>query len=710
MASIDNSSSSITAWSDSADLEQGPLNIDRFVLRIRGLKSCCCGTSITRALNRIQPINKHQLNLVTARLDLDLDTSRLSLAEVIKQLNDKTGYTFEQHVASAGQALVLGTSDYRRLQQAAQPYGVSHLEVPEKDSWLYLQRLSGRSSTNPCEAPPTRVRTARLGSDATIAVSEGEESLKLEVTSSFSCQLVQIHFDANTIGARDLFEHYRRYDPLLKLAPPPASATLGVQLVRRSMYSFLAALALTFSVLVLAWTPLESMNPLNTHVSLALATGVQVIAFHDFAVSAARTLYNSRMFEMDALITLSTSVAYTLGVVSYIYQLKGKPLDTGSSFETSALLVTLILFGRVLVEFARYKSAKSVSFRSLQMTEALLVKADSTAPNDPNPKTKTIDARLLQHGDRVKVPPHTIVVTDGVVICGGSEIDEVKVTGEPIPVAKGVQSMVYAGTKNGSGTLIVELTALPHDNSVHRAAALVEDVELLKPKIQALVDRIAAWSIPIVASVGLVVFLTWLFTERYHQHPWTNAVITATTHAISTLLVCCPYAINLPIPLITTIATTISARHGIIFRNTQALLKTRLVTDIVLDKPNLLKPTLTAKLLARGIAIHPLCPKNKDQKSYIRNLQRRKGSMVLYCTMDNNTNDAMPLQQADISLALNDTTHIPFSNTTVKPDIILISPHSGDDILALMRISRMVFRRVVGAVANAEENERRDER
>jgi cation transport ATPase len=233
-------------------------------------------------------------------------------------------------------------------------------------------------------------------------------------------------------------------------------------------------------------------------------------------------------------------MAYIFSVVSYAFQIKRRPLETGSFFETSTLLVTLILLGRVINEFARYRgkseklyrklrhrtdhvptAAKSVSFRSLQIDDAILVQHTATTTSWSNAQTKKIDNRLLQYGDVFRVPPHTRIVTDGVVVYGGSNVDESMITGEFKPNAKGLDSEVFAGTTNGDGQLIVSLTKLPHENCVQRIAALVEDAELTKPRAQALADRVAGWFVPAMASIGLTVFLIRLFVERYrNKNTW----------------------------------------------------------------------------------------------------------------------------------------------------------------------------------------------
>ncbi|KAF1946059.1 heavy metal translocatin [Clathrospora elynae] len=572
--------------SEYSDVEKGPAKFERIILRIDGLKCGCCDAGLSRAISRIPAIQNHQVNTVLARVELDLDTNRLPVKDVIKRLNTKTGYTFEEHVAPVGQVLDFIITDPRRIQYADKPFGILRIEAPEREPWRPLQLLSGRNSAAPIKTTDS-AKSTHLADDYndTSSVQRTEPGAEGSIAPQIRIPPTRIHYNAHVIGARDIFDHYKRFDPDLRLAPPIAQPglALGAKLTKRALLWFLPSLVFTIPVAVLAWAPIDHDKNVYAHISLAFATAVQLIALREFVPSALQSLYHSQVFEMDFLVAFSTTAAYIFSVVSYVFQIRGRPLETGSFFETSTLLVTLILLGRFINEFARFRAAQSVSFRSLQIDEALLVLDASTSGT--NHKTKRIDARLLQYGDTFKIPPHTKVVTDGTVQHGGSEIDESMITGESIPVAKGVGSDVFAGTNNGDGELIVRLDKLPHENSVHNIAAMVEDAEMTKPKTQALADRIAGWFVPAIATIGCTVFLTWLFVERFHNNnAWNRAVITAITYAIATLVVSCPCAIGLAVPMVVLIAGGVAARFGIIFRDPQKLEIARSVTDIVFDK------------------------------------------------------------------------------------------------------------------------------
>ncbi|KAF1347319.1 heavy metal translocatin, partial [Lizonia empirigonia] len=557
------------------DVERGPQNYQRFVLNIDGLKCGCCEGGITRAVNRIAAIRDHQVNVVMARLEFDLDINQISIEDVLKRLNSTTGYTFEQNSKPVGQVLEFmhtGTRDFHRIKR---PNGITAVELPEphrqfwNPSWHWTK--DDLFPSNDSDEDQTEARA--------------KEVIDKCIMATRPPQLVRVHYDARVVGARDIYNYYITRNEAITLAPPPThpSLKLGAKQTRRALYWFLPALALTIPVLVLAWAPVDHDKLSYAHVSMALASVVQIIAWIEFVPGAIRSLWYSHVLDMDLLITLSTTLAYVFSVVCYAYQTLGKPLESGSFFETSTLLVTLILLGRVINEFARYRAAKSVSFRSLQIDKALLVEWGHEREADP--PTREIDARLLQYGDSFKVLPHTRIVTDGDVYYGGSEVDESMLTGESIPVAKGVHSRVYAGTMNGSGTLIVSLKTLPHENSVHKIATMVEGAELTQPKIQALADRIAGWFVPAIATIGSLVFLIWLLVDHFHnKRMWQDAVIKAVTYAIATLIVSCPCAIGLAVPMVVLIAGGVAARHGIIFRDPQKLEVARNVTDVIFDK------------------------------------------------------------------------------------------------------------------------------
>lgn len=544
------------------DVEKGPPHYQRFVLNIDGLKCGCCGTTITRAVSRISAIRDHQVNVILARLEFDLDINRLSIDEVLERLRTSTtGLKFEQNSKPRDQVLEFLHTNTHDFHSVGRPKGITAIELPDPHQQFWaLNETSWRCS---------RKLTPKFVLDKCI-------------TGGRQPQLVRVHYDAKLIGARQIYEFYSRKAEQLTLAPPPVHSSLesGARQTRQVLRQFIFASLFTIPVLVLTWAPIDDTIA-NAHASLGLASIVQIVAWVEFLPGAFRSLKAFRV-DMDFLISLSTTTAYFFSVVCYAYEVVGKPLSP-SFFETSTLLVTLILLGRVINEYSRNRAARAISFRSLQIDKALLIEPGHQRKVDP--PTKEIDARLLQYGDSFKVLPHTRIVTDGIVTYGGSEVDEIMLTGEAIPVAKGVHSDVYAGTMNGTGTLVVTVKALTHENTVQKIAAMVESAELTKPKVQALADKIAGWFVSVIAVIGSLVFLIWLLVSRFHsKQKWPEAVVKAITYAIATLIVSCPCAIGLAVPMVVLIAGGVAARYGIIFRDPQKLEIARNTTDVIFDK------------------------------------------------------------------------------------------------------------------------------
>ncbi len=184
---------------------------------------------------------------------------------------------------------------------------------------------------------------------------------------------VTISFDPKIVGAR-ISSNTAGLVAQSALAPPRIDPTLeaGSRHVRSVGYMTLLSACLTIPVLVLAWAPLPDRPLEYGSASLALATLVQLFIAGPFYPKALKAFIFSRVIEMDLLVVLSTSTAYVYSVVSFGYLVAGRPLSTGQFFETSTLLVTLIMVGRWVAALARQKAVESISIRSLQMTSAIL--------------------------------------------------------------------------------------------------------------------------------------------------------------------------------------------------------------------------------------------------------------------------------------------------------------------------------------------------
>jgi Cd2+-exporting ATPase len=335
---------------------------------------------------------------------------------------------------------------------------------------------------------------------------------------------------------------------------------------------------LTIPVLILAWAPLPEHKILYGAISLGLATIVQTVIAGPFYSGALKALIFSRMIEMDLLIVLSTTTAFIYSVIAYAYLAAGQPLSIGEFFETSTLLVTLIMVGRAVSAFARQRAVESISIESLQIPTALLIDPETHQEQE-------IDARLLQYQDIFKVLPDTSIVTDGIVITGETEVDESLITGEATLVSKRPGMTVVAGSVNYSGTLTVQLTRLPGENTIKAIGAMVDEAKSSKPKVQEIADRIASHFVPSILVVTVLVFVIWVAIGRAVRHQSaTTSCIVAMTYAISALIVSCPCAIGLAVPMVVVIAGGVGARHGLIFKSAETIETARNISHVIFDK------------------------------------------------------------------------------------------------------------------------------
>jgi Cd2+-exporting ATPase len=527
------------ASSSSHDIEKASGIVERITLNVQGLTCAGCENKLVRSLNAIPGIHNLQTSLVMSQAEFDVDARAGSVDEIIRQVVRATGFAC-QRVHTQGQSLdILVPIDARDFVNQKRPHGVDGLVALEK-------------------------------------------------------QTVRITYNAKLIGARDLLED--TFNIPIGLAPPRPCAELesGSKDVCETAWRTSLSAMLTIPVLVLAWAPLPRNDILYGSISLALATIVQIFIAGPFYPSALRALLFTGVIEMDLLIVLSTSAAYLFSLIAFGYQVRGQELSTPAFFETSTLLVTLIMVGRLVSAFARHKAVESISMRSLQIGTALLVDGKGRGG-------QIIDARLLQYGDIFKVIPESRVATDGIVIAGESEVDESTVTGEVIPVDKSVGDNLIAGCINGSGTLLVRLTRLPGENTISEIAAMVDSAKFTKPKIQQLADRVASYLVPIIVLLALITFVTWIGVGKAIRHQSaSSAAVTAMTYAISVLIVSCPCAIGLAVPMVVVIAGGVAAKHGVIFKSAETIEIARRVSHVVFDKTG----TLTQGELSVSAAAH----------------------------------------------------------------------------------------------------------
>ncbi len=311
-------------------------------------------------------------------------------------------------------------------------------------------------------------------------------------------------------------------------------------------------------------------------VLFALATPVQFYVGKQYYVGAYKALKNGST-NMDVLIALGSSAAYFYSVAVLLFPTLGYM----TFFETSALIITLILVGKYLEAVAKGRTSSAIkALIGLQPKTARVVR------NGVETDVPVEDVRL---GDTLIVRPGEKIAVDGVVMDGRSSVDESMLTGESLPVDKRPGDEVIGATINASGMLTIQATKVGADSALAQIIRLVEEAQGSKAPIQALADRVSGIFVPVVISIAVLTFLFWFFVAK-------AGFTLAMVNMVAVLVIACPCALGLATPTAIMAGTGRAAQNGILFRSSEALERTEQVKVIVLDKTGTItqgKPAVT---------------------------------------------------------------------------------------------------------------------
>ncbi|WP_371233163.1 heavy metal translocating P-type ATPase [Pseudomonas sp. QE6] len=372
------------------------------------------------------------------------------------------------------------------------------------------------------------------------------------------------------LGAVETAELIAAVDKAGYKARPVESEQPGVapQVARlaRERWWLAASIALSLPLvlpMIGDWFGLHWMLP--AWVQFLLATPVQFLIGARFYVSAWKAV-RAGSGNMDLLVALGTSAGYGLSL--YLWYAAAPGQMPHLYFEASAVVITLILLGKYLESRAKRQTAAAI--RAL---EALRPERATRVRDGIEEDVAIAELRL---GDEVLVRPGERFPVDGEVLDGQSHADEALITGESVPVAKGVGDAVTGGAINGEGVLRVKTTALGGETVLARIIRLVEDAQAAKAPIQKLVDKVSNVFVPVVIGIALVTLVGWLLAGAGWEHALINAV--------AVLVIACPCALGLATPTAIMAGTGVAAKHGILIKDAEALEVAHAVDAVAFDK------------------------------------------------------------------------------------------------------------------------------
>lgn len=320
---------------------------------------------------------------------------------------------------------------------------------------------------------------------------------------------------------------------------------------------------------------------MNPWFQMALATPVQFYVGWQFYVGAYKSLRN-KSANMDVLVALGTSAAYFYSVSEGIKSLLNSAYEPHLYFETSAVLITLILLGKLFEARAKGRTTEAISkLLDLQAKEATVIR-------DGVEMKVSIEEVVV--GDSVLVKPGEKIPVDGEVISGESSVDEAMLTGESIPVTKRAGDTLIGATINKNGRLTMKATKVGKDTALAGIVKVVEEAQGSKAPIQRIADVISSYFVPVVVGIAIVTFLVWFSFITPGNFPRALEV------AIAVLVIACPCALGLATPTSIMVGTGRGAETGILFKGGEHLETTHKVNAIVLDKTGTIthgKPVVT---------------------------------------------------------------------------------------------------------------------
>ena len=314
--------------------------------------------------------------------------------------------------------------------------------------------------------------------------------------------------------------------------------------------------------------------PYRIQLLFLLATPVQFIIGADFyrgAIAAAK----NRTATMDTLIAVGTSAAYIYSLAALF------GLAQEQYFETSAVLITLVILGKYLEAVAKGRTSEAIrKLMDLAPKQATIIRKG---------KEMVVAASDVVAGDLVIVKPGERIPVDGIVVSGISSVDESLVTGESIPVEKTKGSKVVAGTINKHGTLTFKATAVGKQTVLAQIVRLVEEAQGSRAPIQRFADTVSAYFVPVVIVLAALTFAYWYFIAG-------AAFEFSLMLTVSVLVIACPCALGLATPTAIMVGTGIGAQRGILIKNAEALERMHTINAVIFDKTGTItegKPKVT---------------------------------------------------------------------------------------------------------------------
>jgi Cu+-exporting ATPase len=393
-----------------------------------------------------------------------------------------------------------------------------------------------------------------------------------EANVNYATAKARVVYDENKVSEEDLIKivQSKGYDASISSKNDAVNKELSqkkeIEEIKNSLY-FSLIFTIPAFLIGMVLMSLGVNVPYDLFILFLLATPVQFIVASDIYKSAWVALKN-KTANMDSLIAIGTSAAYLFSIYAIFFD----PI-LGQYFETSAILITFVIFGRYLEINAKGKTSEAIK-KLMELSPKI-----ATVIRKINGKNKEMQIPVDQVvlNDIIIVKPGEKVPVDGILLEGLSSVDESMITGESIPVEKKKGDTVIGGTINKHGTFTFKATKVGENTTLANIIKLIEDAQGKKAPIQRFADNISAYFVPVVILIAIVTFSVWFF---WVGKPIAFALITA----VSVLVIACPCALGLATPTSIIVGTGKGAKEGILIKGADSLEAAHKVKYVIFDK------------------------------------------------------------------------------------------------------------------------------
>lgn len=509
------------------------------LIKIEGMSCAACANRVEKAVKKLKGVEEANVNFATETLSVSYDE-----ASINKE-------TLEEAVVKAG-------------------YKV-HKEIKN-----YIFKIEGMS----CAACANRI-------EKIVKKQSGVQSAVV----NFATEKLSVTLDESIISIGEIKEKVAKAGYKLVQTKQESNESKKISEDRKLFWRFIGSMIFTIPLLIISMghmvgMPLPSViSPMNNPlyfalIQLALTVPVMLIGYKFYQVGIKNLLTLSP--NMDSLISVGTLAAFGYSIYAII-----QIIQTGDSmyamhlyFESAATILALITLGKYLEARSKGKTSEAI--------KKLMGLAPKMATLLRNGKEEVVPIEEVRVGDIIIVKPGEKLPVDGKIVEGSTAIDEAMITGESIPVEKGIGDEVIGASINKSGYIKYEATKVGKDTTLAQIVRLVEEAQGSKAPIAKMADIISGYFVPIVIGLAILAAVGWLMVGK--------GTIFALTIFISVLVIACPCALGLATPTAIMVGTGKGAENGVLIKSGEALEMAHHIDTIVFDKTGTLtegKPKVT---------------------------------------------------------------------------------------------------------------------